>query len=377
MRVIGKNTGWLGWVVAAVSVSVAPLLSSLQIAAVLSAGRPAQDSSKKNTGKVQTFVLGNATAQLSSASTDSSVPQYDAWLYPDAPGGLNELVTIGHVHVVRAEFLHVNDDGSMQVINQDASHPAGYSDNVVQTIAAHSDQRYITVSADNPDAMVAAMNNPATITQMVDFANKIHFGIELDWEGYGSWTPQFYGQFKTFLGRLGAALHANEHYLIVDGPPIYDSTSQGWYQWKYEDIAPLADFVTMMVYDNEYDTGVGGSIAPRAWAQSCLQWLKDKAGDKGIPGLAAYGYKGAESTGAITVNTSADISRTLQGQLTALNISGSGMARNADGELTQTVSGVFYDYSDKTTVQMRVQQAQDAGFNRISVWSLGGNPWPD
>jgi len=37
--------------------------------------------------------------------------------------------------------------------------------------------------------------------------------------------------------------------------------------------------------------------------------------------------------------------------------------------------GSFYDYADSQTMQTRLKQVQDSGLNRLSVWSLGDNPW--
>ncbi|MGF7229252.1 MAG: hypothetical protein ACQR33_04695 [Candidatus Saccharibacteria bacterium] len=306
-----------------------------------------------------------SSSDATSSVTVTTGPQYDAWMYPDAPGALGALRN-GNFYSVKAEFMTVNDDGTLRQINQDADHPNGYSPSVVQLMNDHSRRQYITISGDM-DKTALAMQNPDTIPTIADFASKIGFGVELDWEGYGQWTPEYYQQYKTFLGHLASALHDKGHTLIVDGPPIYDSASQSWYQWKYEEISPLVNGVVMMIYDNQYDTGVGNSIAPRDWSASCLQWLRDKAGDNGIPGIAAYGYKGAESTGRITVNTS-DFISDLLGSLLA--------TRTADGDLTSTIGDTFYDYSDQQTVNMRARQAQAQGFNRISVWSLGGNPWP-
>jgi hypothetical protein len=327
-------------------------------------GMPALLESQMNTGAsvINAIESSDVTA---SPDTTTGGPQYDAWVYPDAAGAMSAIRN-GSFYSIKAEFMTVNDDGTIQQIDEDSSNPNGYSASNVQLINDHSSRQYITISG-GMDNTALAMQNPDTIPTIAAFANKIGFDVELDWEDYGQWTPDYYQQYKTFVKQLASALHGKQH-LILDGPPIYDATSQAWYQWRYEELAPLVGSVVMMVYDNQYDTGVGGSIAPRDWSASCLQWLKAKAGSKGIPGLAAYGYKGTLSNGRIIVNTS-DFVSNLLGSLLA--------TRNADGELTSTIGNTFYDYSDQHTVNMRVQQAQDQGFNRVSIWSLGGNPWPD
>jgi spore germination protein YaaH len=161
-------------------------------------------------------------------------------------------------------------------------------------------------------------------------------------------------------------LHDSGHHLAVDGPPIYDASSQAWYQWKYEELAPLVDSVVMMVYDNQYDSGVGTSIAPKGWSLDCMKWLKRTTGDKGVAGVAAYGYSGDKQSGRIAVNSSEQIRR----RVGSLQIT-----RNADGELVASNGHTFYSFADEETLKVRLSQVKQTGIDRLSVWSLGDNPW--
>jgi spore germination protein YaaH len=309
------------------------------------------------------------TSPTTNQSSNTNGMLYDAWIYPDAPGAMTALQQDGsELNAVKVEFLHVNEDGTISEIDQTPSTPNGYSAANVALIKQNSKEQFITVSGDDTASTLLAMqNSAASIQTMVNLANKTGFGIELDWEDFGSWTPSYYSTFKTFVSQLATALHQNGHQLILDGPPIYNATSQAWYQWKYEQLAPLVDGVVMMVYDNEYDTGAGNSISPAQWTQSCIQWLKQTAGSKGIVGLAAYGYKADLSSGSIAVEPSTIIQNEIPSSAT--------ITRNADGELTATVNGEFYDYSDQQTMQTRLNEVEQAGMNQVSVWSLGDNPW--
>jgi spore germination protein YaaH len=122
----------------------------------------------------------------------------------------------------------------------------------------------------------------------------------------------------------------------------------------------------MMIYDNQYDAGPGASIAPSNWSQNCLAWLKRTAGTKGVAGIAAYGYKGDEQSGKIAINTSATIKRQ-----TATHRP----TRTKDGDLVVKDGSIFYNYADQQTMQTRLKQVQQSGLTRLSVWSLGDNPW--
>ncbi|HKR82023.1 MAG TPA: glycosyl hydrolase family 18 protein [Candidatus Saccharimonadales bacterium] len=306
------------------------------------------------------------TPAASLADTDMT---YDTWIYPDAPNALQALQDGRHIDTVKAEFLHVNDDGTLEQINQSEVTPNGYSPANVAIMSQHSRQQYITVSGTMAGTAVAMQNSAQTIQTMVNLANKAGFGIELDWEEFGQWTPEYYTNLKSFLRDLKRTLHENGHNLMIDGPPIYDQNSQNWYQWKYEELAPLADQIVMMAYDNQYDTGAGNSIAPTDWFRSCLTWLRAKTGDKAVAGIASYGYSADRQTNRMSVLGSDTIIRRLR------TLGSPPATRNSDGELTYESGGTFYDYSDKQTMDTRLRLVQESGITRLSVWSLGDNPW--
>lgn len=287
--------------------------------------------------------------------------QLDAWIYPEAPNVPAELADGRTIYALKAEFQHVNADGTISQINASAAQPNGYSASNVSLYKSKSTEQYITVSGDQVGT-APAMSSSATIPAIVNLVVSTGFtGAELDWEGYGQWTPAYYSQYKTFLSNLKSALAAQGKKLMVNGPAIPNATYQGYYQFKYEEVSPLVDTVVMMVYDYQYDYGVGTSIQPDAWAKNSMAWLKAKA-NNGIVGIPSYGYKGPTGSYTITVGNSTSMTQPSP-------------VRNSDGELTQTVGSTFYDWSDKQTMQTRLLRVQNAGFTRLSVWSLGNNPW--
>ena len=304
-------------------------------------------------------------ANPQASELQSSGPRVGAWMYPDEPKAKQTLEKLGHIDTVKAEFMRIEDSGDIVTIEQAEDAPNGYSPENVAFLKEHTSEQYITISGWNEGTEIA-MTNPRTRAAIVALAQKADMNVELDWEGFGQWTPDYYAHFKTFIKQLGSALHAHDKKLIIDGPPINDENSQNWYQWKYEELAPLVDGVVMMIYDNQYDTGVGNSIAPVEWSAQCLQWLKEKAGDKGIAGIAAYGYRGDRASGRMAVLPSDQITRSTR-TLTK--------HRNADGEIVAQSGNTFYSYADKTTLNRRYQQVQKYDIPQLSVWSLGSNPW--
>lgn len=290
----------------------------------------------------------------------------DAWIYPDDQHSFKKLEEVGRVQAVKIEFLHVEDDGSLHEIIANEESPNGYSLQNVALIKQHSNQQFVTISG-MMDGTSAAMEDSDTIPTIVAMAQKTGFNIELDWEGYGAWTSEYYQQYKKFVGDLRKSLNTKGKKLAIDGPPIPDQASQNWYEWKYEELTPLVDQIVMMVYDNHYDHGPGAAIAPKQWSLDCMEWLKQKSGTKkGVVGVASHGYAGNRIDGQIQTNTSNFVARRAQGVTSS---------RTADGELLAARPSWYFVYADERTMQTRLEQVQQSGFNRLSVWSLGSNPW--
>lgn len=294
-------------------------------------------------------------------TTTPSTVMCDAWIYPEAPNIPTELADGRKIYALKPEFLRVNPDGTLRQINASPTSPNGYSTSNVALYKKYSTEQYITVSGDNVGTEIA-MSSTTTISTIVDLVVSTGFtGVELDWEGFAQWTAAYYSQYKTFIANLKNALAVQGKKLMIDGPAIMNATYQGYYYFKYEEIGPLVDWVVMMVYDNEYDFGVGASIQPESWSNNAMAWLKSKTSN-GIVGVPSYGYKGTLGSYIVTIGSSKTMTQ-------------ANPDRNADGELTQTVGTTFYDWADKQTMQTRLLRVQNAGFNRLSVWSLGNNPW--
>lgn len=308
--------------------------------------------------------LQSKDTDVNTVITALDAPLRDAWIYPDEPKAKAALQQAGMINAVRAEFFRVQEDGALELLNQSEEFSNGYSEDNVAFFKKYSREQYITV-AGQMQGTEKAMKNARTITTLVNMAQKTGFGIELDWEEYGQWTPTYYTAYKKFVSQLANELHARGLRLHIDGPPIPDANSQNWYVWRYEELAPLVDATVMMIYDNQYDMGVGSAIAPKEWSLQCLRWLKATAGERAIAGIAAYGYSGRSGSYEVKINTSDVINRKVTSVL----------GRNDGGEIESRQGSTYYAYADSKTLDMRLEQVRASGINRLSVWSLGSNPW--
>jgi len=250
-----------------------------------------------------------------------------------------------------------------------------YSAANVALVKAHSSQQYVTVSGDitGLSALTANVELEDTfVGTMLAFLHTSGFsGIEIDFEGFGSWKPQQYGTYKAFLVTLGNALHARGYKLMVDGPAISDATYQSYYLWKWEDFdkIPQVDYLVSMAYDYQADQGAGNPVAPLAWITAICQWMTSRITDHGriIIGLNSYGYHSQTGSYSVTQNTY-EQSRSLPGFSSARR-------DTMSGEMMWALNGTSYDYSDSTTLDLKLQAVQSAGITAVSVWALPGNQW--
>jgi spore germination protein YaaH len=156
---------------------------------------------------------------------------------------------------------------------------------------------------------------------------------------------------------------------MIDGPAVLADDSSH-YQWRYEDFNTLpVDYIVVMEYDWQYDFGIGTPVAPLARIQDVTREIIEKITDinKIVIGIPSYGYHGKIGGDTITIDTNAQ-SQTYPGYATA--------KRNAaSAEMTFTSGGVFYDYADSQTLNIKRSLIEDLGIKNISVWHLGGNQW--
>ncbi len=299
-----------------------------------------------------------------------------AWIYPGEPGcNASAEYSDGRViQVLKPEYYHLNDDGSLTRLTVEINGCNAYSKANLADIKAHSRQQFCTVSGDiagmdmlDPGSLRA--NTFITTLRCFVSVNKMT-GIELDIEGFEKWTEAEYRNYKNMVTALGNALQGSGLKLMVDGPAIPDRHYQTLLKWKWQDFNSLpVDYFVVMAYDYQYDHGAGFPVSPLTFITDVCNWMncKIKKHNKIVIGINSYGYHGVTGGYNISIDTYTQ-SRNLPGFNTAVR-------DKSSGEMTWSQDGVSYFYCDSVSIDLKRKAIHKTGLNRISIWHLGGNQW--
>ncbi|MGQ3890114.1 glycoside hydrolase family 18 protein [Legionella sp. CNM-1927-20] len=299
-----------------------------------------------------------------------------AWIYPGNPAcnAKNEYTDGRIIHVLKPEYFTVDDAGIVRRLNVSEAGCNAYNRKNIESIKAHSQQQFVTVSAD-ASSMVALTSNATkrarAVNKLVNFIKDTGFtGVELDFEGFGSWTEANYRNYKTFVMELGNALWSINAQFMIDGPPISNSIEQGYYKWQYEDFNNLpVNYIVVMAYDYQYDHGVGKPIAPNNWVINIINHTKSKITDinKLVIGMPSYGYHGVTGSYGIKIDTHAQ----------SKNYPGFSTARldPSSYEYFWEHDNITYNFQTTDSLNRKRALIEAQGIKNISVWHLGGNQW--
>ncbi len=307
------------------------------------------------------------------------------WLFPDNfINGIAELST-RKFDRIKCVWHEVNSSGGITLRSTNASGVfSHYTEANMQIVKKASPEVYTNVSCGNPGWMnllcATKTKRKIAIDSLKTFCktNKIQ-GVELDFEGFSKWTPAQYTNFKTFCNELGASLHALNMKLIVDCPPIWNTSknailglpewnyviSQNYYLFKYEDFnTVLVDELCIMAYDFQFDYGAGVSMQPLLWMQDIINFAKSKSTREICIGIPSAGYTGTLGKYDIKGLT---YSQFPQPETATRSLESS--------ELKKEVNGKVYFVSDDVAINMKTQMAGSMGINSVSLWHLGGNKY--
>lgn len=332
-----------------------------------------------NTGGTSSY------AAYQSCTTLTGTPPWTAhiqgWIFGSNTFSPHADLTDGRVvYATKPEYMTIN--GSGVITEEDAPGSGAYAYSAANgiTVKNYSQKQFVTCSGSYANfhaLMGSSTNQTAGITTLANFCTTHGFsGIELDWEGYSSWTSGDYSTFKTFLSSLVSTFHSNGLKVMVDGPPIGTSTTytdlkQSLYLFTYSDITAIVDYVCVLAYDYQYDYSCGNPVQPTAWLQAIVPYLINQIGyanlSQLVVGLPAYGYVGA--TGGFTLTE-----YPYQTMLTQTGV-GTATRDTNSGEMNWATGGNSYWYCDATSLNTKRKTAEDMGVLNISVWYLGGNQW--
>lgn len=337
----------------------------------IKATNTAGDSGYSNEDSATTFEEGYVPRWLATIQS---------WVYPGFPAqNADEEYSDGRtIHTLKPEYFKVHTDGTLVQLIDDGTDPTNdenaYSVANALDVVSHSTEQFITVASDGAN-MHALTSNPTNyanaIDTLVNFCVEIGFtGVELDWEGYGSWTPTSYANYKLFVEDLADALHLVGKKLMILGPPISNSTEQSYYDWLYEDFETSAvDYIGVMAYDYQWDWGGGTPVAPTAWVEAICDWVMSKITntDRIVMGMNSYGY--------FATNSGWNVELLTKEQAASKPGYGGATLDATSNEMKWTNGGKYYCYVDSSGMDAKRQVIEDKGIRRISVWHLGGNDW--
>lgn len=306
--------------------------------------------------------------------------QIQGWVYPGNPYKPKADYSDGRdIYALKPEYATVNASGVI-VERSDPTDVDGYNIANAWSIRQYSQEQYFTVSSGYTN-FALLMNSPTNqsngITTLLGIAQKANFtGVELDMEGYGSWTDTDYTNFKSFVTSLVSTFHANNLKVMVCVPPIANTTNYGdlgqsLYKIKYEEIAPLVDYMCVLAYDYEYDYGAGVPVQPIGWVKAVCEYAINKVGwsnrSKIVIGMPSYGYHGTTGGFSITLDAYKD----------SVGYTGfSSATRDSESqEMMFTNAGSSYVFSDTVTLNAKRKAIEDMGIQKVSVWYMGGNLW--
>ncbi|MDJ0346893.1 glycosyl hydrolase family 18 protein [Streptomyces sp. H10-C2] len=315
--------------------------------------------------------------------------QLQGWLYPGSAG---EPQCAGQAEyaddrlktgALSPEYWAVQPNGTLLLETTAQGLCNAYSAANVADLKAHSAAQYPTVSAMDTATVRALVGSSVRRGQAVQqltamTVNAGLTGIDVDMEDYWSWAPADFTGYRTFLTELATSLHSAGKRLQVDAPAMTEDAS--WYDYAAV-AATGVDEIAIMAYDDEYASDPGGkckAITPYAWLKQVVQYAQSKVPDHDrlVIGLPSYGYSApaACDTSAITGNIPFSVMRGNPGW----SGNAATIERRRDsgsGEIRWTSGGRLYDYVDRTAMDRKLKVLTGLGVTKVSVWSLGGNPW--
>ncbi|MHA6763841.1 glycosyl hydrolase family 18 protein [Streptacidiphilus sp. PAMC 29251] len=330
-----------------------------------------------------------AAAAPRSVAATSGV-ELEAWLYPGSPGDTQCTGPAEYADnrvkngALKPEYWTITSKGKVSLETAASGLCNAYSAANVADLKAHSAYQYPTVSgmttADVHALVSSSSNRSSAVSQLTSLAVSANLsGVDVDLEDYWSWSAQDFTNYKTFLGQLASSLHAQGKKLLVDAPAMTENES--FYDYAAVS-AEGVDELTIMAYDEEFDTAPGARclpITPLAWLKQVTQYAQSKVPDhaKLTIALPSYGISSADPCDLDNVTGNIQFSDMKKSPGFSTNASTIAARRDpSSGEIRWVSGGTLYDYVDSTALNTKLAVLTSLGVTKVSVWSLGGgNPW--
>ncbi|MFC1443600.1 glycosyl hydrolase family 18 protein [Streptacidiphilus sp. N1-10] len=336
-----------------------------------------------------TGLKAQAGAALQQKSATSGV-ELETWLYGGSTGDSECTAASEYADnrvkngALKPEYWSVTGKGKVTLESATSGSCNGYSAANVADLKAHSAYQYPTISgmttADVHALVSSSANRSAAVSQLSSLVSSAGLsGVDVDLEDYWSWSTADFGNYKTFLGQLATALHANGKKLLVDAPAMTEDAS--FYDYAAVS-AEGVDELEIMAYDEEFDTPDGSRclpITPYAWLKQVTQYAQSKVPDPSrlVIGLPSYGISAPDPCDLNNVTGNIQFSAMKKSPGFSSNASTIAARRDpSSGEIRWVSGGTLYDYVDSTALNAKLAVLTSLGVTKVSVWSLGGgNPW--
>lgn len=331
-----------------------------------------------------------AAAHPRPAQSAASGVQFQTWLYPGGAGDSTCTAPSEYADnrvkngALKPEYWTVTSKGKVSLETTASGACNTYSAADVADLKAHSAYQYPTVSgmttADVHALVSSGANRSAAVSQLTSFVVDHRLtGVDVDMEDYWSWTAADFSNYKTFLGQLATALHAQGKKLTVDAPAMTEDAS--FYDYAAVS-AKGVDELDIMAYDEEFDTAPGARclpIAPLNWLKQVTRYAQSKVPDPArlVIALPSYGISAPDPCDLDRVTGNIQFSDMVHSPGFSTDPATIAARRDpSSGEIRWVSGGTLYDYVDSAALDAKLAAVTSLGVTKVSVWSLGGgNPW--
>jgi len=307
-----------------------------------------------------------------------TIEKYHAWIYPGAPAtNASNEYKVNKIDVLRVEYFTINENGGLDMLLENPRDLEGtcnaFSQHNIADIKAYSSEQLVTISCGNIESLRKLFTTPTHVIRTLNaFVNQWNLtGIDIDFEGIGSWTNVDYTSFKQFIKQLGDLLHIYHKKLAVC-TPVWSNVPPNRlppFQFNYNDFISLPiDYVTPMIYDYQFDMGAGTPVQPIAWVKEWIQFLLPLFGkDKLVIGIPSYGYTGTLGLWDIKIQTKEQIIAAGKYDVNKRSVD--------DMEIINIVGNKVWVSNDTISLRAKRTTCEKLGITQLSVWHLGGNSW--
>lgn len=319
----------------------------------------------------------NAPLTASDTTIPTEIATVMAWWYPGAPAcaAIEDAKKV-QFDVLKPEYFAIREGGEFEFMTTDRYICNGYSEENVAQVRDLSKEQFVMISSSYAQDMKKFLTQDEIdgryTNQIVEFVTDADFtGAELDFEDYGGWTPDIYALYKSFVTRLGTALHAEGRQLMIDLPPVRNEAEERWYTFRLDELEKLPiDYIVIMGYDYQFDHGVGEPISPLDWLKEVILFTRNKIQDdsKIVIGLPTYGYIGDKQTQKIQIVTREQASKEY--------LYDKAERDGRSSELIAESNKEVLVYQDEVSLNAKMEIVREAGIDKVSIWHLGGNMLP-